>query len=226
MTNGSAAPSAAPMQRGEQRDQQDLGAIDRENAAAGGAERLQRSDHIALARKMACDRIGDADAADQKRGQADQREELGEALDIAFELRRGLAAGADFPAGVAGTAPAPVFAAPPRRRRSHRVCGKRRRYCQRTRLPGCSSPVARSAASLIEHARSEARCRRRACPARSVSAARSSIVALPMVMRSPVFRSSRVNSVGSTAAPKAPPFCANSAASGIAGSVATAPNSG
>ena len=35
-----------------------------------------------------------------KRGQADQGEELAEALDIAFELRRGLVAGADVPAGI------------------------------------------------------------------------------------------------------------------------------
>ena len=49
---------------------------------------------------MRGDRIGDADAADQQRGQADQRQELREALDVAFELRRGVVAGADFPAGI------------------------------------------------------------------------------------------------------------------------------
>ena len=87
-------------ERCEQRHQQGLAAIDREDVAAGGAERLHGADHVALARQMARDRIGDADAADQKRGQADQRQELGEAVDAAFELWRGLAAGADLPAGV------------------------------------------------------------------------------------------------------------------------------
>ena len=48
---------------------------------------------------MAFHRIADADAADQQRGQADDGEELGEALDIALELRRGIGAGADVPAG-------------------------------------------------------------------------------------------------------------------------------
>ena len=85
---------------GEQRDQHHLSAIDGEHCAAGSAERLHGADHVALAREMRGDRIGDADAADQQRGQADQREKLREALDIAFELRRRLAAGADFPAGI------------------------------------------------------------------------------------------------------------------------------
>ena len=48
---------------------------------------------------MALDRVGDADAADQECGEADQRQELGEAVDGAFELRRSVAAAADFPAG-------------------------------------------------------------------------------------------------------------------------------
>ena len=49
---------------------------------------------------MMLDRVGDADAADQQRRQADQRQELGEALDVALELRGGGGAGADLPAGV------------------------------------------------------------------------------------------------------------------------------
>ncbi len=49
---------------------------------------------------MAGDRVGDADAADQKCGQSDEREELTEALDVAFELRRRFITGADIPAGI------------------------------------------------------------------------------------------------------------------------------
>ncbi len=45
-------------------------------------------------------RIADADTADQQRGQSDDGEKLGEALDVAFERRRGVVARADFPAGL------------------------------------------------------------------------------------------------------------------------------
>ena len=55
---------------------------------------------VALAREVACDGIGDADAADQQRRQRDQRQELAEAFDVAFELRRRLVARADVPAGI------------------------------------------------------------------------------------------------------------------------------
>ena len=44
----------------------DLGQIDREDVAAGGAERLQGRDHIAASIDVAFDRVGDADPADQK----------------------------------------------------------------------------------------------------------------------------------------------------------------
>ena len=102
------SPIAAPTAD----EQQHLPEIDREHAAAGRAERLQRRDHVALAVEMALHRVGDADAADQQRGQADQREELGEALDVALQRRRGVGAGADLPAGVGK-----LRARPPRSRR-------------------------------------------------------------------------------------------------------------
>ena len=54
---------------------------------------------------MALHRVGDADAADEKRGQADQRQELGEALDIALQRRRRVVAIPDLPAGVGKFAP-------------------------------------------------------------------------------------------------------------------------
>ena len=79
MANGSAAPSARPItSRSRQHD--DLRQVDREHVAAGGAERLEGGDHVAPAVEMALHRIGDADAADQQRGEADQRQELREAL--------------------------------------------------------------------------------------------------------------------------------------------------
>ena len=47
---------------------------------------------------MAFDGIGDADSANQKRGEADQSEKLGEAVDGAFKLGRGVVAAANLPA--------------------------------------------------------------------------------------------------------------------------------
>jgi hypothetical protein len=52
-----------------------------DDLAAGGADGLQRSEIEPLGLDEAAHRIGDADAADQQRGQADQGEKLGEALD-------------------------------------------------------------------------------------------------------------------------------------------------
>ncbi len=89
-----------PDRGADRRQQQHLREIDREHAAAGRAERLQGGDDVALAVDVALHRVGDADAADQQRGQADQRQELGEALDVALERRRSVVAGADLPAGV------------------------------------------------------------------------------------------------------------------------------
>ena len=57
--------------------------IDREDLPAGRAEALQRRDRGALAVDEAAHRIGDADAADDQRRQADQGQELREPLDVA-----------------------------------------------------------------------------------------------------------------------------------------------
>ena len=78
--------------------QQHFDEIDGNHPAAGGADRLHGGDHVALAVEIMPGGIGDADAADQQRGQADQRQILGEPLDVAFELRRRIGAAADFPA--------------------------------------------------------------------------------------------------------------------------------
>ena len=88
-----------PDHRADAGEHNDLRQVDREDVAAGGAERLERGDDLAAAVDMAFDGVGDADAADQQRRQADQGQELGEAADGALELRRGVVAAADFPAG-------------------------------------------------------------------------------------------------------------------------------
>ena len=128
---------------------------------------------------MARDRVGDADAADQQRGQGDQRQELAETLDIAFELRRGLAARADIPAGIRESAPRRLLDRRHWRRRSRRDRGSRSRYCQRTRLPGWSRPLARSAASLMRR-RGPKPMPPASLSGSLLSTARSSIVALPI----------------------------------------------
>ena len=87
-------------QRREQRNEHDLRTIDGEDVAAGRAQRLHGGDRAALAREVARDRIRDADPADQQCRERDQRQELAEPLDVAFELRRRLVARARFPAGV------------------------------------------------------------------------------------------------------------------------------
>ena len=97
---GERGPCGKPDHRADHGEQGHLREIDRKNVAAGGAERLERGDDVAAAVDMALDRVGDADPADQERREADQREELGEALDGALELRRGVGTRADLPTGL------------------------------------------------------------------------------------------------------------------------------
>ena len=87
-----------PDGRADGRERYDLRQVDREYLAPGGAKRLEGRDHVSTLVEMAYDRIGDADAADQQGGEAHQRQKLGEARDVAFELGRGVAAAANLPA--------------------------------------------------------------------------------------------------------------------------------
>ena len=81
-------------------DHEDLHQIDGEDEAARGAEALEGGDDAALAVEIGAHGIGDTDAADHQRGQADQRQELREALDVCGERRRGVGARAYAPAGL------------------------------------------------------------------------------------------------------------------------------
>ena len=100
-------------------DQHDLGEVERHHLAARRAEALQGGDGRALAVDEAAHRIGDADAADQQRGQADEGQELREALDVAGKARIGVerasgcpsrppAAAGSASAAICGPAPASV----------------------------------------------------------------------------------------------------------------------
>ena len=81
-------------------DDHDLREIDGEDEAARRAEALEGGDDAALAVEIGAHRIGDADTADDQRGQPDQRQELREALDVGGQRRRGVGAAADAPAGL------------------------------------------------------------------------------------------------------------------------------
>jgi hypothetical protein len=80
-------------------DGEDLDQVDQRHEAARCAEALEGGDHGALGIEEGAYRIGDADSAGHQRGQADQRQELREALDIGRQRRRCIGAVADRPAG-------------------------------------------------------------------------------------------------------------------------------
>ena len=79
-------------------DGEDLREADGEDGAARRAERLQDGEARPFALHGGADRIGDADAAHDQRGQSDERQELGETRQVAVEFRRDVATGADVPA--------------------------------------------------------------------------------------------------------------------------------
>ena len=81
-------------------EEQDLDEIDADGEVRRRAEAFQRGDDVALSVEIAGHGIGDADAADDQRGEADQREELGEALDRPPEPRRGIVARPRLEAGI------------------------------------------------------------------------------------------------------------------------------
>ena len=70
---------------------------DRTAARADGFENRQR---LPFALDKTLRRVGDADPADDERGQADQREKLGEAIDVLGELRRDAGARSRLPASL------------------------------------------------------------------------------------------------------------------------------
>ena len=129
-------------------------------------------------------RIGDADAADQQRGEADQREVLREPLDVALELRRGIAAVADFPAGL-GHLPRSRRRPPPARR--HRSKPRPAGAGGRSSAPGCRAAAGRwrAAPSSLMSRRGPNPMPPASLSGSLVSAARSSMVAAPSVTRAP-----------------------------------------
>ena len=72
-------------------DHHHLQQMDPQDGPAGGAEALEGGDDLAAAIDVGGDRVGDADAADQQRGEPDQRQELPQPLERARHLRGGIA---------------------------------------------------------------------------------------------------------------------------------------
>ena len=73
------------------RHRQHLGEEDAEHHAAGRADALHGGDHLAALVDERRHRIGDADAADEQRRQADEGQELPQPLQRAAHLRGGIA---------------------------------------------------------------------------------------------------------------------------------------
>src|SRR5271166_5727485 len=81
-------------------EQHDLRQHHGESGGAAGPKRFQNRDRLALALDMGSDRIGDADAADNQRSQADEGQKLRETVEIAGELWRYVFSRPRLPAGV------------------------------------------------------------------------------------------------------------------------------
>src|SRR5437016_3167876 len=90
---GQRGSDANPDYRADHREHDDLRQVDRKDVAPSGAYRLEGGDHVAAPIDVALDGIGHANPAYQERGEADQGEKLGEAIDGALELWRGAVAG-------------------------------------------------------------------------------------------------------------------------------------
>ena len=216
--NGSAAPSTSPECAPIERQRHHLRQVDREHAAAGGAERFH-----AWRWCRACGRDGRGSRWRRRRrrpaapsgrpasGYCVKRSMLrssaGEALlrlrtsqpasgtcALAAAIARCTAASlASLPAAAGGSASAPGCRAAAGRWRASAS------WLIMSRGPRPKPPADRRSGS-------------------EAIAARISMVASPMVMRAPGFRSSRASSSGSAAAPNTPSRAASASASGMAGS--------
>ena len=182
-------------------DQQHLQQMDREDRAAGGAEALEGGDDLAAAIDVGGDRIGDADAADQQRGEPDQRQELAQPLERARDLRRGIAPVAHGEAALGQR----LLDALAEGRRDRRPTGRLRRRAsgRSASRPGCPDRSARrAAASRARRARAGRRSAARSSLSGSAAmVARIGTSMVPSERRSPTLRPSRSSRIGSTAAP-------------------------
>ena len=84
---GIAEPSARAQKRADQRDDHELDERQRHDARSCGANRLENGEGRAFALDETLRRVRNADPADHQGQQSRQREEFGEAVEIATEVR-------------------------------------------------------------------------------------------------------------------------------------------
>ena len=97
---GIAEPSARPEKRADQRHDHELDEREADDARSGRADRLENGERRAFALDEALRRVRDANPADHQRQQSRQRQELGEAIEIATEVRVDGETRARVPAGL------------------------------------------------------------------------------------------------------------------------------
>ena len=97
---GQCGAEPEPGANADHRYERHFGEAGEKHIAAGGAQRFQGCQVIALALDEGAHRVGDADAPHDQRREADEGEELGEAVQIFLELWRDIGPAADFPAGL------------------------------------------------------------------------------------------------------------------------------
>ena len=87
-------------ERSGERDGEELDQRQQDNARSRRADRLQDREGCALALDEAPRRVGDADAADDQRQEACERQEFGESVEVAGEVRGDVEPRARLPAGL------------------------------------------------------------------------------------------------------------------------------
>ena len=89
-----------PEKRADQRHDHELDEREADNARSGRADRLENGERRAFALDKALRRVRDANPADDQRQQSRQRQEFGEAVEVATEVRVDGETRASVPAGL------------------------------------------------------------------------------------------------------------------------------
>ena len=196
----SAAPSSAPISATIMNSM----SASADDAGSGRANRFENGERRALALDETLRRVRHADAADDQRQQSRERQKLGEAVEIATEVRVDGETRASVPSGLR-EGPLRLIHESLDGGIVRRPFGPSMttRVVHRTSEPGCTSLVASRAACEM----STRGPRPTPVASRSgslVRTVRRAKLASPMRTTSPSFRLSRASSASSTAAPNIP----------------------
>ena len=214
---GIAEPSTAPEKRADQRDDHELDERKADDARSGRADRLENGERRAFALDETLRRVRDADSADDQGQQSRQRQEFGEAVEIATEVRVDGETRASVPSGLREG---------PLRLIHESLDGGIVRRAVRTAHDDACRPSDQRA-RLDQFRRVESRLRNeharpRPMPVASRSGSlarrvRRAKFASPMRMTSPSFKLSRASSASSTAAPNIPSRSPSASSSDMGG---------